>query len=300
MDCFTCAEGEGLTVNCGSVITPQTPISCKPCVLGETYSPANEPGACKDCQNCDEYQETIEACTLTSKARCGKCKVGAYSDAILPMCVPCSQCCNDGNDIVIPTCQVRGVPKDKQCSYARSGKCSKLKVTGTASTKPNLSTASALEIPPPTVMRPSLYPTEKTTATDISRGIDDQTIQYREKEVKSNHTMSGTALKVITGCVIGGLVALAILIVFGLVWRRRSMKAFNTSTEVVIDAENQTQEEVQDELDVGNETDALKPEVDLPPVEEKSYEPVQETGGSRTQLSTGVQESGRGKGDTHG
>lgn len=305
VDCFTCPEGEGLTVNCGSVITPQTPISCKPCVLGETYSAANEPGACKDCENCREYEETIKACTLTSKARCGKCKVGAYQGALLPTCVPCSQCCDDGNDVVIPACQVPGVPKDKQCSYARSGKCSKLEVTGKVSTKPNLSTTSAQEIPPSTVMRPSMNPTNKTTATDIShQGIDEETVA---KEVKSSNTTSGTTPKVIVGSVIGGFVALAILIAFGLVWRRRSKKPFKTSTEAVIDVENQTQEDVQDESDVGNETDALNPVIDLPPVEETFYEPVQETGGSRTQLSTGVQESSRqsdspvdGKGDTHG
>lgn len=305
MDCFTCPEGQGLTVNCGSVITPQTPLSCKPCVLGETYSPANEPGACKDCENCDEYQETIKACTLTSKARCGKCKVGAYPDALLPKCVPCSQCCNDGNDDVIPACQVPGVPKDKQCSYARSGKCSKLEVTGKVPTKPNRSTASDQKLPPSTVMRPSMNPTNKTTATGIShQGIDEETVA---KEVKSSNTTSGTTPKVIVGSVIGGFVVLAIVIAFGLVWRRRCKKPFKASTEAVIDVENQTQEDVQDELDVGNETDALNPVIDLPPVEEKCYEPVQETGGSRTQLSTGVQESSRqsdspvdGKGDTHG
>ena len=72
-ECQTCPAGEGLSVNCGDVITSQTPVKCLPCVLGETYSGGNQAGACKTCQTCDEYRETIKACTLTSNAECGNC-----------------------------------------------------------------------------------------------------------------------------------------------------------------------------------------------------------------------------------
>ena len=99
-------------------------MQCKPCVLGETYSASFKAGGCEDCGNCGEYRETTKACTVTSKAVCGRCKPGAYVEGMLGLCKPCSPCCNDGKDIIIPECQVPGVPKGMQCSYLRSNKCS--------------------------------------------------------------------------------------------------------------------------------------------------------------------------------
>ena len=127
IDCllFLCPPGEGLTVKCRDVITSQTSILCKPCVLGETYSDALEPGSCKDCMNCGKYRETKKACTLTSKAVCGKCVTGAYPEGLLGTCVPCSHCCNDEDDVIIAGCQVPGVPKNMRCTFARSEKCSR-------------------------------------------------------------------------------------------------------------------------------------------------------------------------------
>ena len=133
-DCRKCPSGEGLSVKCGDFIDSQTPLVCKPCVLGETYSSAYEAGACKDCKNCGLYRETIKACTLTSKAVCGKCKVGAYEEPMLSMCKPCSPCCNDGKDIVISQCQVPGIPANEQCSFVRLSKCSKVATTASVST----------------------------------------------------------------------------------------------------------------------------------------------------------------------
>ncbi|CAH3046057.1 unnamed protein product [Pocillopora meandrina] len=50
-DCLKCPPGKGLSVNCGDVITPSTPVQCKPCVLGETYSASFKAGGCEDCGN---------------------------------------------------------------------------------------------------------------------------------------------------------------------------------------------------------------------------------------------------------
>lgn len=123
--CTTCPAGHGLSVQCSSVQTPETPIVCEPCVLGKTYSSGKDAGACMSCENCEEYRETIKACTPTSKAVCGKCKPGGYQDDLLTgMCQPCSPCCDDQDDLVEPQC--RGMPKNKQCSVLRSHKCSKM------------------------------------------------------------------------------------------------------------------------------------------------------------------------------
>ena len=140
--CLVCPAGQGLSVDCGDVITPQTAIVCKPCEKGMTYSSKSEAGACKACTNCGEYRETIKSCTLTSNAVCGEnCTLGAYSEGIRGMCRPCSACCNDGNDYIEPKCKVPWVPKNKQCSDLRLKKCSE-KIVNTTTVEENHSTSS--------------------------------------------------------------------------------------------------------------------------------------------------------------
>ena len=140
--CLVCPAGQGLSVDCGDVITPQTAIVCKPCEQGMTYSSKSEAGACKTCTNCGEYRETIKSCTLTSNAVCGEnCTLGAYSEGIRGMCRPCSACCNDGNDYIEPKCKVPWVPKNKQCSDLRLKKCSE-KIVNTTTVEENHSTSS--------------------------------------------------------------------------------------------------------------------------------------------------------------
>ena len=140
--CLVCPAGQGLSVDCGDVITPQTAIVCKPCEKGMTYSSKSEAGACKTCTNCGEYRETIKSCTLTSNAVCGEnCTLGAYSEGIRGMCRPCSACCNDGNDYIEPKCKVPWVPKNKQCSDLRLKKCSE-KIVNTTTVEENHSTSS--------------------------------------------------------------------------------------------------------------------------------------------------------------
>ena len=134
-DCLKCPPGQGLSARCGEVISTKTPVGCKQCVLGETYSSAHEAGACKDCKNCSPYRETIKACTLTSEAVCGSCKIGTYKEPVLGMCSPCSPCCNDSKDIFVPECQVPGVPINMHCSILRATKCSKISGTSVGAIK---------------------------------------------------------------------------------------------------------------------------------------------------------------------
>ena len=136
--CVKCPQGRGLSVQCSSVQSPETPVVCEPCVLGKTYSSGKDAGACMSCENCEEYRETIKACTLTSKAVCGKCKPGAYQDDRLThLCQPCSRCCDDQDDLVEPQCQE--MPENKRCSFHRSHVCSKV------ITRANFSSVSSVE-----------------------------------------------------------------------------------------------------------------------------------------------------------
>ena len=208
--CLKCPAGFGLSVNCGDVITPQTLIVCQQCVLGKTYSPANEPGACKDCENCGKYQETIKACTLTSKAVCGKCKVGAYPDDLLPMCQPCSYCCNDGKDTVIPACQVPGIATGMQCTYLRSEKCRKAAAKEVS--KASLSTASTVPSRSAAVTLSTPYPTATKVTAQGNRSNEEQGIQYRGEQVQSDDSKGATfSPSKMVGVIVGILSAFALV-----------------------------------------------------------------------------------------
>ncbi|XP_066017549.1 tumor necrosis factor receptor superfamily member 10B-like [Pocillopora verrucosa] len=175
-DCLVCPAAQGLSVDCGDIISPQTPIVCKPCELGRTYSSKSEAGACKSCMNCGEYRETISPCTLTSEAVCGtNCKLGAYPEDMLSMCRPCSACCNDTDDIIEPECQVPGVPKNKQCSELRSEKCSKVIANVSVSTRvldaeANLSASSLATLTKVQVSTPVTehFKKDSASAEDVS------------------------------------------------------------------------------------------------------------------------------------
>ena len=282
-DCQKCPAGEGLSVNCGDEISPSTPIVCKQCVLDETYSSAYEAGACKDCENCGSYRETIKACTLTSKAVCGKCKVGAYEEQLLGMCKPCSQCCNDGKDIIISQCQVAGVPANKQCSFARSGMCSKVMTTASVSTL-----SLTMETNHSTVHEGSTIPS--TVTNSVVTSIPNEPITVLPVDA------SPSQIKIIVGSVFGGvfvvfILPLAFVIRCLMVKRRKARKQVN-DLSLAETAPGERPQHVQDNNQQantgdGNETVHPNPASDKP---EETTVPVQESG-DKSQDKTGTQET---------
>ena len=255
--CLKCRAGEGLSVKCGDFIDSQTPLVCQPCVLGETYSSAYEAGACKDCENCGPYRETIKPCTLTSKAVCGKCKVDAYEESMLGMCKPCSPCCNDGNDIVVPDCQVPGVPENMQCTFMRSEKCGKLSTKAVIST-----TASALQ-----TTWPSTVPiTHNETESPIPPGVK---LAGKQKDYPSesptsgatNGPANGSSLHWAVGVAIAGgvsIILVAVLAVFIYFKAKRKQVCTNDDIEMQpVQTDGEDNDSDMDETDEANPGDAL-------------------------------------------
>ena len=191
---LSCPLGEGLSVKCGDVITPQTSISCKPCVLSETYSDVNGPGACKDCTPCGKYRKTKKACTLTSRAECGNCKTGAYEDNLLGICVPCSPCCQSKDDIIIPACQVPGVSSGMRCSFARSEKCSR-NIAGIVLPSSIHSTISTDDPKPSPAskMAPHLDPSSNETEQQTQLDAEDEKREGRKDQEIVLIPVSGVA-----------------------------------------------------------------------------------------------------------
>ena len=258
-------------------------MQCKPCVLGETYSASLKAGACEDCGNCGEYRETTKACTLTSKAVCGRCKPGAYAEGMLGLCKPCSPCCNDGKDIIIPECQVPGVLTGMQCSYLRSNKCSAL-MTSSISTAP-----STLQ---PDQSTTQWRPSSSTTSSKVISSSSEPTVNLIG-EASSN-------MRIITGSIVGGfLVVLTILFIAccKVMRKRRKALSMRVGLATVEDGAGQTQNQEQrnnqeDERVNREQTDdrVFLPNEDL--YEESPLpHPTQEEAGYRSPEKKGVQET---------
>ena len=243
-------------MNCGDVITPKKPVMCEPCVLGETYSSGLEAGACKDCENCGEYRETVKPCTLTSKAVCGKCKPGAYPEAMLAgMCQPCSPCCNDGMDIVVPECQVPGVPTNMQCSFARSEKCSKVTADTSAGT-----TASPLPTTEPVTIPPELVSIPPTAATipAYSEPAGKQQV-YSTDAPSPNWAVIGPAIA-------GGVVFIILIIGLAIILYRKVKRkqACKDNTDVEMQPVPGNSDASDGEMDESNPEDALLDTTQVP------------------------------------
>ena len=258
-DCLKCPAGEGLSVKCGDFIDSQTPLVCQPCVLGETYSSAYEAGACEDCENCGPYRKTIKPCTLTSKAVCGKCKVDAYEEPMLGMCKPCSPCCNDGNDIVVPHCQVSGVPKHMQCTFMRSEKCGKVNTKAVIST-----TAAALQTTwPSTVPITRHNETEAPKPADVKSAAKQQVYPFESPTSgATNGPATGSSLNwaVKVAIVVGVLIilAMAVLAAFKYFTAKRQQVYTNDDIEMQgVQTDGEVNDGDGDETDEANLEDAL-------------------------------------------
>ena len=283
-ECRKCPAGEGLSVSCGDEISSSTPIVCKPCVPGETYSSAYETGACKDCKNCGPYRETTKACTLTSKAECGRCKVGAYVEPMLSMCKPCSKCCNDGKDIVIAQCQVPGVPANMQCSFARSGMCREV-----------VTAASVSRVSPTMEANHSTVHEESTIH---STGTNPVVTSIPSKPITALPVDAPPSqINVIVGSLFGGIfvvfiLPLAFVTVRCIMVKRRKARKQVDNLSLAETAPGERPEQVQDNNQQGNagdknETDHPIPASDNP---EETTVPVQEIG-DKSQDKTGTQET---------
>ena len=272
-DCLKCRAGEGLSVNCGDVIAPKKPVMCEPCVLGETYSSGLEAGACKDCENCGEYRETVKPCTLTSKAVCGKCKPGAYPEAMLAgMCQPCSPCCNDGKDIVVPECQVLGVPANMQCSFARSEKCSKVIAnTGASTTASPLPTTEPITIPPEQVTIP---PTAATIPAHLEPAGKQQV--YSTDATSINWAVSGSAI----GGAFGVVIIVVMVVLAILYFKNKRKQACKNSTDMEM---QRVPGDIEAEIDEPNPEDALLDSTRVPLGVEETLDSPLPTGTQDTQ-----------------
>ena len=85
--CPECAEGQGLSIPCGSKITNDSKIGCVSCKLNKTYSSKHGVSSCRPCQYCG-LRNVIQPCKLNQNRKCGdKCPRGYYFNQNLKDCL---------------------------------------------------------------------------------------------------------------------------------------------------------------------------------------------------------------------
>jgi hypothetical protein len=126
LTCNPCPEGTGLSPACGSKVNHPPPIDCVPCVPGKTYSTDYGPSSCKNCHICSSKENVTTKCTAIKNTICSNtCVKGYYYENTTHGCQPCSDCCGDGNDIIITECVEHGMPPSKQCTIHNAQRCKK-------------------------------------------------------------------------------------------------------------------------------------------------------------------------------
>ena len=124
--CPKCPPGLGSTVPCGSVlpVAQNVSVTCKPCLQGE-YSDSMSSEDCKPCSKCLPDEAMVTQCTNISDTRCSckPCPKGYYRNKTISKCLPCSECCLDGTDEVVPQCVSQTIPRSQTCSYQKRKPC---------------------------------------------------------------------------------------------------------------------------------------------------------------------------------
>ena len=124
--CPRCPPGLGSTVTCGSTVSVlyNDSVPCKPCIQGE-YSDKYSSERCKTCSKCLPDEAIVAKCTNVSDTRCScnPCSKGYYHNKTILKCLPCSECCVDGTDEVVPQCISQTIPRSRTCSYQKRKPC---------------------------------------------------------------------------------------------------------------------------------------------------------------------------------
>ena len=161
-DCPSCPEGYEVTPACGTEILHNASIGCVPCVAGKTFSDTLGVRACHTCGICSKGRVIKHNCTQQSQIVCGnRCTdKDMYFNGHTGDCQPCSQCCNDGSDMVIEECREKGMVLGMQCSTYDKSRCQK------PSTPDNLSTMAPGQVAQSDFdISSTMAPTEVTVVT---------------------------------------------------------------------------------------------------------------------------------------
>ncbi|KAL9987793.1 hypothetical protein ACROYT_G002155 [Oculina patagonica] len=139
--CPKCPIGYGLPVQCGLRVANGTSTDCIPCPAN-TYSNADEPSACKPCNECDG-KKVLKQCTPTQNRDCGTTCMDPhyYLDSENDECKECYFCCQDApNGERLQQCKDIGMPINRQCKKTPKNEECKLALIKKTTPTPTAST----------------------------------------------------------------------------------------------------------------------------------------------------------------
>ena len=89
------------------------------------YSDSLSSESCKPCSTCLPDEVIVAKCTNISDPRCTckPCPKGYYRNKTISKCLPCSECCLDGTDEVVPQCVSQKIPRTQTCRYQKKKPC---------------------------------------------------------------------------------------------------------------------------------------------------------------------------------
>lgn len=76
--CPECPEGSGLWPPCGSLISSETPVSCKLCEAGKTFSSTHDDTSCRSCSQCPSDDTVVSHCSPFNDVVCLRCQPNQY------------------------------------------------------------------------------------------------------------------------------------------------------------------------------------------------------------------------------
>lgn len=96
-------------------------MGCRHCPQGTYSLEYSKFGHCQQCSKCTPSEHEIHKCTPESDTRCLWCPEGYYFNNNTLSCLPCSHCCGDSHDVLIPACLKKGT--HGSCSFASYQRC---------------------------------------------------------------------------------------------------------------------------------------------------------------------------------
>lgn len=125
IDCGTCPEGQGLSVECGgSELLPfNSMVNCVACIEGVTFSRYGDSSSCLPCTSCSKGQVVEQSCSPKWDIKCASncSSKDRYYDVDKGDCLKCSRCCGDDADVVVKECKEKlGAGSNMICSFDSS------------------------------------------------------------------------------------------------------------------------------------------------------------------------------------
>ena len=141
-ECPKCPPGQGLPIQCGSIVANGIDTDCKPCEANKTYSIRYDSSTCKPCNLCG-LKNVLQHCTPQQNRKCGiSCPPEHFLDEH-DDCTKCYFCCaNVPEHYRLKKCKDLGMPQNLQCQRTHENEMCRALFDQTTTTLPVTTTTT--------------------------------------------------------------------------------------------------------------------------------------------------------------